>query len=179
MRLPLATQRLTLRDWRAEDRARVAEISLQTGVQAGLGEVRDVNARAERVMARRDLRQPDGYCMAALEHRADRRLIGWCGFKRVTVGLVSGGIEIGWTLSDEWTGQGYALEAAKACFAEAMDLWQGETIYAYTATINQRSRHLMERLGMMRREELDFEHTDLPPGHALRPHMMYSRSFAR
>jgi hypothetical protein len=31
----------------------------------------------------------------------------------------------------------------------------------------------MERLGMMRYREMDFEHPALPPGHKLRPHIVY------
>lgn len=178
MRLPLSIKRLTLRNWRPDDCARVREISLQPGVQAGLGAVQDAAARVRRVMERCDMSQTDGYHMAALEHRESGILIGWCGFKRVTVGPVSGAIEIGWTLADEWTGQGFAMEAAEVCLAEAATVWPRETIYAYTAAINQRSRRLMERLGMVRRAELDFDHPEVDPQSALRPHVMYSRSLA-
>jgi len=38
---------------------------------------------------------------------------------------------------------------------------------------NQRSRRVMERLGMTRDEADDFDHPSLPEGHALRRHVLY------
>jgi len=38
---------------------------------------------------------------------------------------------------------------------------------------NLRSRALMERLGMQRVPEADFEHPRLPRAHPLRPHVLY------
>jgi RimJ/RimL family protein N-acetyltransferase len=44
---------------------------------------------------------------------------------------------------------------------------------SFTAVGNQRSRHLMERLGMTRKPEEDFDHPALPEGHPLRRHVLY------
>jgi ribosomal-protein-alanine N-acetyltransferase len=48
-------------------------------------------------------------------------------------------------------------------------------IIAITVTENWRSRRVMERLGMTRdpAEDFDFDHPRLPPGHSLRPHVLY------
>jgi RimJ/RimL family protein N-acetyltransferase len=46
-------------------------------------------------------------------------------------------------------------------------------IVAYTVVDNQRSRQVMERLGMVRDAAEDFDFPTLPPGHPLRRHVLY------
>ena len=44
---------------------------------------------------------------------------------------------------------------------------------AFTVPHNRRSRAVMERLGMTRREDEDFDHPLVPPGRALERHVLY------
>jgi RimJ/RimL family protein N-acetyltransferase len=46
-------------------------------------------------------------------------------------------------------------------------------IVALTVPANRRSRRVMEKLGMTCNAADDFEHPGLPPGHPLRPHVLY------
>jgi len=83
-------------------------------------------------------------------------------------------IEIGWRLAFAYWGRGYATEAAQAAlefgFAEA-DL---DEVVSFTVPENRRSVAVMSRLGMSYAGE--FDHPRLPPGHALRRHVLYRLS---
>jgi RimJ/RimL family protein N-acetyltransferase len=48
-----------------------------------------------------------------------------------------------------------------------------QQITAFTVPLNKRSMRVMERIGMSRDLPGDFEHPKLPPGHPLRPHVLY------
>ena len=46
-------------------------------------------------------------------------------------------------------------------------------IVSFTSTVNHRSRRVMERIGMTRVPEDDFDHPYLGEGHLLRRHVLY------
>ena len=82
-------------------------------------------------------------------------------------------VEIGWRLAREHWGRGYATEAAHAALEFGfLDLALNE-IVSFTATTNRRSRAVMERIGMTRSPDDDFDHPSLPEGHPLRRHVLY------
>lgn len=45
-----------------------------------------------------------------------------------------------------------------------------------TVPVNQRSRHVMEKLGVQRSPADDFDHPRIPEGHPLRRHVLYRLS---
>ena len=82
-------------------------------------------------------------------------------------------VEIGWRLAREHWGKGYATEAARAALRFGFETLGLEEIVAFTVPNNARSRAVMERLGMSRSAEDDFDHPSLPEGHPLRRHVLY------
>jgi RimJ/RimL family protein N-acetyltransferase len=82
-------------------------------------------------------------------------------------------VEIGWRLARLCWGRGYATEAARAALSFGFERLGLEQIVSFTVPANLRSRRVMERLGMHRDAAADFEHPGLPPGHPLRPHVLY------
>lgn len=82
-------------------------------------------------------------------------------------------VEIAWRLASEHWAQGYAQEAAQAAVHTAFVHLELKQVVSFTATDNQRSRRVMQRLGMNRDPNEDFEHPKLPPGHPLRGHVLY------
>ena len=82
-------------------------------------------------------------------------------------------VEVGWRLAREHWGRGYATEAARAAIAFGFASLELEEIVAFTASGNDRSRRVMERLGMNRNPSDDFDHPRLPEGHSLRRHVLY------
>ena len=170
----IETARLRLRSWREEDRAPFAAICADPRVMATLGPAMDRAASDALIDRVRGIEAADGHTFWALERKADAALIGWCGVIRGNAGPVDGKAEIGWRLAHGAWGQGYATEAARTSldwlFANLLD----DAAWAITSAGNQRSRAVMERLGMQYHPELDFGHPRIAEGDPLRPHVSYS-----
>lgn len=79
--------------------------------------------------------------------------------------------EIAWRLAREHWGSGYATEAARECLNFAFATLALPEVVSFTARDNVRSEAVMRRLGM--RQDGEFEHPRLPPGHRLRWHVLY------
>jgi ribosomal-protein-alanine N-acetyltransferase len=82
-------------------------------------------------------------------------------------------VEVGWRLRSDVWGQGYATEAAGLALDDGFDRLGLEEIVSFTAAINQRSRRVMERLGMVRAPVDDFDHPAVAAPSPLRPHVLY------
>ena len=169
----IETPRLLLRSWRADDLDPFHAICSDPAVMATLGPVlsrEETAALIERVSTRE---REHGHTFWALERLADARLIGWCGVIRGSAGPVEGKAEIGWRLASDCWGHGYVTEAARACADWYFAHRDGDAIWAITSTTNQRSRAVMERLGMRHHPELDFDHPRLPADSPLLRHVAY------
>ena len=82
-------------------------------------------------------------------------------------------VEIGWRLSSEHWGKGYATEAARLAVQFGFRTIALPEIVSFTAAKNHRSRSVMERLGMRRDPADDFDYPGLPDGHPLQRHVLY------
>lgn len=170
----IETERLVMRSWRDDDVAPFQAICSDPDVMATLGPPLDLAATAALVERMRGLQAAHGHCFWALERQADARLIGWCGVIRGTVGPVANKAEIGWRLARDAWGAGYATEAARGAIAWAFANLSDADVWAITARGNDRSRAVMERLGMDHRTDLVFDHPKLAAGDPLRPHVAYA-----
>ena len=171
----IETERLTLRNWRAEDHAPFKALCNSPEVMACLGGIasdEQIDAGIARIQA---CAEANGFCFWAMERRADSAFLGFCGLKiALEPGLpVEGEIEIGWRLRQDAWGQGYAREAAEASIAWGWANTDAPGIAAMTNIENVRSWGLMERLGMVRDHASDFDHPAVPVGDPLRPHIVY------
>jgi RimJ/RimL family protein N-acetyltransferase len=171
----LETERLILRDWQDDDLDALHRINSDPLVMTTIGPLQDretTRAGLGRLMARTI---NDGHTFWAIERKSDGRMIGFCGVARGTVPHIADEIEIGWRLASDCWGQSYAREAAEAALAWFFANRPGQRICAITSVINVRSRGLMERLGMRREPDMDFEYEG--PGVSddspLRPHVTY------
>jgi RimJ/RimL family protein N-acetyltransferase len=170
----IETARLILRPWRAADLPEFVRITNTPAVMEFLGGVQELSefdATLTRVQA---CQAANGFCFWLVDLRADGSLLGYCGLKIATAGPLTGEIEVGWRLREDAWGRGYAREAASASLEWAWRNLDCARIVAFTVESNTRSWGLMERLGMRRRREWNFEHPALPPGHPLRPHITYT-----
>ena len=70
-------------------------------------------------------------------------------------------------------GHGYATEAAGASCDYGFERGRAGEIVAFTTTVNARSQAVMERIGMDRDPDGDFDHPGLPEGSPLRRHVLY------
>ncbi|MCW1382308.1 GNAT family N-acetyltransferase [Novosphingobium sp. KCTC 2891] len=174
MSFRLETARLALRAWRAEDAAPFLAMCCDPRVMEFLGFLQgpaDIDAALARQAGFQDRH---GYCFWAVERREDSAFLGFCGLKPGAEGTpLEGRIEIGWRLAHHAWGQGYAREAARASLDWGFQELPAEAIWAMTVPGNVRSWGLMERLGMRRVRDLDFDHPALAESDPLRPHIVY------
>ncbi len=169
------TERLILRTWREEDRAvYLATCNTQAVTEHLDGPVapEDIDAGLARI---RESQEERGFSFWAVERRTDGAFLGYCGLKIVGEPeiAISSDVEVGWRLREDAWGQGYAAEAARACLEWAWANLDVSRVVAITTPANAPSWRLMERLGMVRRPDLDFAHPRFPAGHPLSRHITY------
>ena len=155
------TDRLIMRDWREEDWPFFWEGTNTPGVMRWLGGVCD---GAKRDAAQQRLLSYDrehGHTFWCVERRGDGAILGFCGLKRSNqAGGPLGMMEVGWRLREDAWGRGYAKEAATASLDLAFDRFDAEEVIAMTVQRNTASWGLMQRLGMRRRDDLDFDNAE-------------------
>jgi len=118
-----------------------------------------------------------GFSLYALERKTDKAFIGYTGF--LTPYFTLPGftptetpvVEIGWRLDNAYWGQGYAPEAAIALLDYAAKQLGRRELVSFTATINQPSIRVMEKIGLTHHS--DFIHPALKEDSPLRPHVLY------
>lgn len=170
----IETERLRLRPWRDEDLEPFARINAEPEVRRFLGIEGTRQETAAAIARQQALQARLGHCFWALERRTDCALLGFCGLRDgVPDSPIAKDVEIGWRLGSAWWGQGYAREAAAACLGWGFEALAVPRIVSITVPANVRSWGLMERLGMVRRPDLDFLHPALGEGHPLRAHITY------
>jgi RimJ/RimL family protein N-acetyltransferase len=172
----IQTERLFLRGWRAADRSPFFDLCQSPAVMACLGgpaSAKQVDAAIGRMEASQ---AKNGFCFWAVERKADGLFLGFCGLKIAdTEGApIVGDIEIGWRLREDAWGRGYMREAALATLRWAWANLDVGRVIAMTVPANRRSWGLMERIGMLRRPELDFGHPQFPENHPLHRHIVYA-----
>lgn len=169
------TDRLILRAWRDSDRAPFAAMGRDAEVMRHLGPLmspKESDAAIDRLVGVQAAR---GYTFWAVERRGDGAFLGFCGLKPGPEGTpIEGRIEIGWRIARAHWRQGYAREAALASLDWGWANLADSTIFAMTVPANVASWTLMERIGMKRRPDGDFDHPAVPDGSPLKRHIVYA-----
>ena len=115
-----------------------------------------------------------GLGILAAELRATGGFIGFVGLSRVPFEAhFTPCAELDWTIAAAHWNQGLATEGARACLRHAFEDPGLAEVVAFTVPTNQRSRRVMEKLGMVHDAADDFDHPLLPEGHPLRRHVLY------
>ncbi len=170
----IETERLILRQWREEDREPFSALNADPEVRRHFPSVltRDQSdSEMDRIVAR--LAQ-DGTTFWAVERKSDAAFLGFSGVLRTDAGLpFDCDPEIGWRFSRDAWGQGYATESARAAFAFAVERLKPKRVVSFTATTNLKSQAVMNRIGMVRRGDLDFDHPRVAEGDPLRRHVVW------
>ena len=165
----LETERMVLRtigEGDAETQFRVLntpKVMRHLGGPLELPEIEAKHAKTAQLHAR------EGFSFLFGIEKASGDLIGHCGLKRVdSQGAKNpGDMEIGWLVREDRWRQGFAREWAFTRHA-------APHVVALTSEANIASWRLMERIGMRRRKDLDFDDPRFPPED--NPTILYSLS---
>jgi len=175
--MTIETDRLILRRWQASDTEPLARMNSDPRVMEFFPKLLS-RAESEAMIATIEQRiSRDGFGFWAAELKETKEFIGFIGLNVPGYELpFSPCVEIGWRLAfDSWR-NGYAQEGARAALAFGFATARLTEIVSFTTVNNVRSRHVMERIGMRRDEEGDFDHPQLPEGHPLRRHVLYRKA---
>ena len=166
----IETERLLLRNWREADKEPFYRHTGGAAVMRWLGGAKS-RVDLDRAVDERFIRwqQERGFTFWVVERKADGELLGLCGLKLADdVGSpVAGEYEVAWRLREDSWGQGYAKEAAIAALDFAFGRLGAERVVAVTVAGNAASWGLMERLGMTRRPDLDYQGPEWAEGRVI------------
>lgn len=167
MAVSLHTSRLLLRPWRDDDALAFGELNADPQVMEYL------LPRPDWVDSARAHWQEHGFGQWVVEIPAAASFIGVVGLNAISYPAhFTPAVEMAWRLAKAYWGRGYATEAASAALDFGFDTLVLTEIVATTVPDNWRSRRVMEKLGMTRAAEDDFDHPRVPEG-PLKRHVLY------
>ena len=178
MRDALRSERLLLRPWRESDRLPFRELNADPHVMEFMPELLTAEAsdalldRAQKHFSRHGF---GPFAVELLNTSLDTG--SFIGFIGLSVPAFDAhfmpAVEIGWRLAFEYWGRGLATEGARAALDFGFNDLGLEDVVSFTVPSNQRSRRVMEKLGMTHDPRDDFDHPNLPEGDLLRRHVLY------
>lgn len=175
----LETPRLVLRNWIDGDRDLFREIFSDPKVMEFFP-YRRSHAEADETMMRvREMIERDGVGFFAAVLKETDEPIGFCGLSLTNLepALPKDTVEIGWRMATRFWGNGYVTEAARALLAFGFETKGYDEIVSFAVGGNRRSTAVMERIGMHRDPQGDFDHPRVPDSHPhLQRHVLYRLS---
>jgi RimJ/RimL family protein N-acetyltransferase len=170
----LRTPRLYLRQWQPADLEPFARMNADSAVMEYFPTLL-TREQSDAIVARTEqLFRERGFGLWALEVPGVAPFAGFVGLSVPRFAAhFTPCVEVGWRLAREHWGHGYATEAARAALEFGFGAQRLPEIVAMTVATNQRSRRVMERLGMTRDPVDDFDHPNMTEGHPLLRHVLY------
>jgi aminoglycoside 6'-N-acetyltransferase len=158
---PLETERLRLRRSRPEDAETISAYRSIPEVGRYQGwERTDPQGVREQIdeMAQRAPGEPGGWVQFSVEERESGRLVGDVGLSPAHG--ESGVMKVGYTISPDVQGRGYATEAVRALVDYAFDALGADVVRAYASEENEPSIRVAEKVGMRLVERLEHRYDD-------------------
>jgi len=170
----IITDRLVLRQWVQEDLEPFAKLNADPLVREFFPNILTREQSDRYVEEIADEIEQLGYGVWAVSAPGVADFIGFIGLSPVDFNAhFTPAVEIGWRLAREFWGKGYATEGANAVLQYGFETLGLDEIVSFTAEGNLRSRKVMEKIGMHRTPEDDFDHPNVAVGHKLRRHVLY------
>ncbi|MEV6348408.1 GNAT family N-acetyltransferase [Actinoplanes sp. NPDC051851] len=147
----LQTERLALRQWRDDDLDALAAMNADPEVMRYImdGAVRDRPQTEAGLRHMVKIWEEHAFGLFAIDVRETGEFAGWAGLSVPEfLPEVMPTVEIGWRLAREHWGQGYATEAATAALRFGFEERGLERVVSIRHRENDRSRRVMEKLGM-------------------------------
>lgn len=170
----IETDRLILRTWQPTD----AEPYFQINQDPKVIEFLPGPMTMQQVQSFMDYMQQQWeerhYTLWATEEKSSGKLIGFIGLSDLDLSpVLPPSVEIGWRLGSAFWHKGYATEGAKAALKYGFEQCNLQEITAITVPDNHRSLRVMDKIGLKRDMQSDFNHPRLPADHKLSRHVFY------
>jgi RimJ/RimL family protein N-acetyltransferase len=173
----IETPRLLLGTWLPADRDLFREINADPKVMEFFPFRRSYE-EADAVLGRLNgMLTEDGLGFYSIVLKQSAEPMGFCGLSHPNLPGIfpDQTVEVGWRLATRFWGNGYATEAAKALLDHAFVVKSLDAVVSFAVEANRRSTGVMQRLGLHRVKELDFNHPRVPETHPhLSRHVVYA-----
>jgi RimJ/RimL family protein N-acetyltransferase len=170
----LNTDRLILRTWQDEDLIPFFAINQDPLVMEFMPALLTKAQADTFIQSMKEHFNQHGFGLYACVLRETNELIGFVGLNIPNFEThFTPCVEVGWRLSSQHWGKGYATEAAMVAMEDGFLNHQLNEIVSFTVPLNVRSRRVMEKLGMKNNSKDDFNHPKLPLEHPLSLHVLY------
>ena len=170
----LRTSRLILRNWRQTDIQPFTILNSDPRVCEFLPNILTYEETVTSVTKIESHFKEYGFGLFAVELISTKTFIGFVGLKYFSFDShFTPSVELAWRLSWKNWGHGLATEAAQKVTQYGFETLGLPEILAITAKRNQRSRRVMEKLGMFTNEDENFLHPQLEHNHPLSEHVLY------
>ena len=169
----LKTNRLLLRKWTEDDFLPFAEMCSDKDVMECFPKPQtkeESYGMGKKILS---LIKKRGWGFWAVEIPNQHKFIGFVGLHTPTDKMpFSPCVEIGWRLSKQHWGKGYATEAAKEALKFAFTQLNLNEVVSFTTLANERSKTVMQKIGMQNCHN-NFMHPDIEISHPLCEHVLY------
>jgi len=170
----IETERLLLRRWRESDLVPFAALNADPTVMEYFPSTLSAEQSDALVLRIQQQFAERGFGLWAAEVRDSGAFAGFIGLGTPRFeAAFTPCVEVGWRLAQEFWGRGYATEGARGTLDFAFNHLDLDEVVSFTAVVNQRSWRVMERIGMTRSPDDDFDHPNVPAGHELQRHVLY------
>ena len=177
MATQLVTERLLLRSWRDDDKPLFAELNRDHEVMHYFPSTLTGEQSDAMVDRMSDMLEARGWGLWAVERRDTAEFIGYVGLAAPTwfVDGLTPCVEIGWRLAQHHWGHGFAPEGAAAVLRHAFEELElpDDEVVSFTTITNQKSRRVMEKIGMHLDPRREFDHP-MTPGWWGQRHVVYA-----
>lgn len=142
----LETERLVLRPLTKKDVDVIFALRSDAEMMRFIREPQKTRREAENwIKLVSSLWKSDNIGFFAVIEKQSKEFIGWCGLWRLKE---TGETEVGYAVAQKFWRRGFATEAAEVCLHYGFNELNLKKIVAVTRPENERSRRVMERLGM-------------------------------
>ncbi len=173
----LRTPRLRLRNWKESDSEAFVERGCDKEVMKYFPSLLSEEQSKEFIAQKKAVIDTLGWGLWAVEEIASAEFIGFIGLQEYDMPMIESIqfplIEVGWRLRSKFWNKGYATEAAKECLRFGFEILQLKEIVSFTSLQNLPSSRVMQKIGMHRNPEEDFDHPRVEQGDPLRRHLLY------
>lgn len=161
----LTTARLLMREWRESDRAPYAALNADPEVMRHFPSMLTPRQSEEMIDRMAAVWADRSFGLWAVERRDTSEFIGFVGLSVPGwQAAFTPCVEVGWRLGKHHWGNGFAPEAAIAALAWGFANVDppDDQIVSFATEANVKSQRVMEKIGMIRDLESDFDHPLLP-----------------
>ena len=170
----IETDRLILRKWIDADLHSMYEINQDPKVMEYFPGLQDLEETKKLITKINEHFNKYDFALYATVKKDSNEFIGFIGLLTADFKAhFTPATEIGWRLSSKHWGQGFATEGAKEVLSYAFKKFNIAEIVSFTAAGNEKSRRVIEKIGLQHNVKDDFDHPNLDDSSSLKRHVLY------